>query len=127
MPKYIGLSTRQCFRDMALGLVDPKDVITIISGINVDPQNEDDIQALIDVYEINAWKDLPEATRLFREFLAAGKIEQPKRHDETPPHINLGHWVMNFTYGEEVEKQKEMGIYRASNLLRYRILNHNPD
>lgn len=121
MPRYIGLSSRECFRDMALGLIDPNQVDTIISGIDIDPKSEDDIMAVVNVYQLNAWKDLPEAEKLFREFLEDGKIQQPRQYGSIPPHINHGHWIMNFTYEEEIAKKKEKGIYREPILRRNSI------
>lgn len=105
MPVYIGLSVSRCVKDIALGYLDADDVIRIIGATNFDPANEEEIQNIIDRYQRSAWNKVEGAEKIFRRLLSEGKIEQPRRTGRDPYHINLGHWVVQFTKNELIAKK----------------------
>lgn len=73
----MGLSISLCFRQMAEGKVDPTKVDKIVARSRCPDQ--DAWEVLIRTYRTAVWDGVEEkAEALLREFLAAGKIEQPR-------------------------------------------------
>ena len=105
MPVYIGLSVSRCVKDIALGYLDVDDVLNIVGATNFDPSNEKEVQDIIDRYQRSAWSGVDGAEKIFRRLLSEGKIEQPRRIGKDPYHINLGHWIVQFTKNELIAKK----------------------
>lgn len=98
----IGLSISFCISEMVSGVVNPSTVEKIIGGTAAAPEHIDELVA---EYRRSYWSwngNPDEAERLFRELLAAGRIEQPRLVDGRFPMIYNGHWV-------ESEDQIEWG------------------
>jgi hypothetical protein len=86
----IGLSVSGCIREMAAGKVDPASVTKIIGRTACwNPTQWDEILAM---YRKYPWEEFPEkAEQLAREFIAAGKVEQPRLDPVNP------RWVIRKT------------------------------
>lgn len=90
----IGLSVSSCIRDMAQGLVDPATVEKIIAGTAT--RSDAEVGAVVELYRGLYWAENPDACeKLYREMLAAGKIEQPRLVTGRAPMIGGGHWVQD--------------------------------
>ena len=92
----IGLSVSRCIGDMARGDINPDFVSVIIAGTAHEFRNESEMAEQIAFYRDTRWIGCEdEAERLFREFWAAGKIEQPRLIDEKFPDVEKtgNHWV----------------------------------
>ena len=84
----IGCSISGCFADMARGVVKPSIVSKIIAGTNHDFGEEHILRDQIAHYRGSAWEDCAdEAERIFREFLDAGKIDQPRQTIKSMPDV----------------------------------------
>ena len=94
MAGLIGLSIHLCFRDMATREINPELVEKIIARTACsEPEHWDFI---IGTYKEKHWLGFEdEAEKLVREFLAAGKIEQPRLTMGTYADLKAsgGHWV----------------------------------
>ena len=98
----IGLSISKCFCQMALGEVDPDSVEKVIGRTSA--RDEDAWEYVIDIYRGSFWGSCAdEAERLFREFLKAGKIEQPKITENWVPNNTSGIWVESENQIEKIE------------------------
>lgn len=73
----IGISVSFCIEDLIRGRVREEDVVKIIGSTKCGTVEE--WAKVIDNYRKGFWFENPdEAERLFRKFLAEGKIEQPR-------------------------------------------------
>lgn len=92
----IGLNVRYCFVDMAHGKVDPSAVEKVFSSTSA--RTLEDWDKIIEHYRGACWgKNADEAERLLRQFLAEGKVYQPRlAHKATPSWVDTGsNWVVS--------------------------------
>ena len=82
----IGLSLSLCVAHMARGHVDPEKVEKIIAGTKLETLEQWD--NAIQRYRETYWHENPDlAEKLVREFLASGKILQPRISENRAPWI----------------------------------------
>lgn len=92
----IGISLSACIADMGRGDVKPEFVSRIIAGTAHEFRNPYEMNEQINFYRSHRWRDCAdEAERLFREFWADGKIEQPRLTEGRFPDVETmaTHWV----------------------------------
>jgi hypothetical protein len=91
---YTGLSLSLCIRDIVDGLVPLNQVDKIIAATKAPtPEVWDKVIAS---YKKTYWSEKPEeCEQLARQFIAAGKVEQPRLQGEEARNIVAGHWLLN--------------------------------
>jgi hypothetical protein len=90
----IGISVSSCIHSIALGCISSHNVSKIIGATSArTPEEWEDV---IERYKKLYWsKCADKAEAIIREFLAAGKIEQPMLTTGLAPLRNKGIWVVS--------------------------------
>lgn len=92
--KYTGLSLSLCVLDIARGRVSIDQVDKIIASTAAN--SSQDWYEVIEEYKKYYWSENPkECEHLAREFIAAGKVEQPRLQGKEAHNIANGHWLIN--------------------------------
>ena len=88
----VGLSLSFCIGDMIRGLVDPAEVRKIVAATKAStPEGWDKVIA--DYRETYWYADPARGEALVRQFLAEGKIEQPRLEGRGYANIAWAHWL----------------------------------
>jgi hypothetical protein len=88
--KLIGLSLSFCMKDIHNGVVNPDDVMFIVSGTKF-PDVEHVFGDL--GYSYADWAKSPTTRELVRRMWISGKIIQPRMAGQHPPNLGNGHWA----------------------------------
>jgi len=93
----VGLSLSYCIKDIIDGKVKEEEVIKIITRTMA--FDEGDWKNIIEHYQHKLWESNPKkAEEIFRRFLEAGKIEQPRTTGKETHSLIDGHWLIKKFY-----------------------------
>lgn len=80
--KYIGYSVSNCVRDIALGIIQEREVPYIIAGTRI--RTKEDLDYVINAYTKTYWKDMENAPAICRMLWNKGKIKQVRLRGKRP-------------------------------------------
>jgi hypothetical protein len=108
----IGLSYSRCIRDIVDGIVDPEDVLLIISRTDFDPHIAEQWQNIWDGYtsgngfSAREWSGYRDQEELFHNVTlnlwADGKLHQPRKFGAYPRRLPY-YWLETIVSDEELE------------------------
>lgn len=91
LKKLIGFSLSGCIEHILEGWVKEEQVVKIVA--NTAAKNENEWKKVVSIYSRSIWEKDPEkAKEIFKRFIDAGKIEQPRLKGEEPHCNNNGIW-----------------------------------